>query len=197
MRKFLGVILLLSLLMVTPAVGHTAPLTLDGFMGIPWGANAEQVKQGMAQNGFSLHNSEKWGILKQDVFENGSYAGYQVWAASAFLKYDTLYSTTLTIKGETGGGIDTIYSHLKTLLTEKYGNPEGESQSWANNRASTGVKVTTTNWLIPNAGKQPHEISLSKTPDWYIGKLKLGGVGVTYYNHTLEEELNNREKQNI
>jgi len=31
-------------------------------------------------------------------------------------------------------------------------------------------------WLIPNAVKQPHEIRLSKTPDWYLGKTRMGGV---------------------
>ena len=129
----------------------------EGFMGIPWGANAEQVRQGMTQNGFSLHNEEKWGVLTQAVFENGSYA----------------------------------------LLQGKYGIPEGETQSWANNRPSTGVKVTSTTWLIPNEGKKPNEISLSKTPVWYLGKLRMGGVSVSYSNIVLEEELDNRERQNI
>jgi len=142
---------------------YAAP-TLEGFMGIAWGANVEQVKQGMAQNGFYLHNEEKWGVLTQEVFDNGSYAGYMVYATSAFLKYNTMYGAVVSIKGEAGSGIDAIYSHLKTLLQEKYGMPEGETQSWANNKPSAGVKVTSTTWIIPNEGGKPHEIVLSKTP---------------------------------
>jgi len=49
----------------------------------------------------------------------------------------------------------------------------------------------------PNEGKKPNEISLSKTPVWYLGKLRMGGVSVFYSNIALEEELDNREKQNI
>ena len=187
---------LLATFLIT-AFTVTAYGASEGFMGIPWGANAEQVRQGMTQNGFSLHNEEKWGVLTQAVFENGSYAGYMVYATSTFLKYNTMYAANLTIKGEAGGGIDSIYDHLKTLLQGKYGIPEGETQSWANNRPSTGVKVTSTTWLIPNEGKKPNEISLSKTPVWYLGKLRLGGVGVSYRNNALEEELDNRERQNI
>ena len=37
MRKILGAILLVSLLMVTPAVGYAAS-TVDGFAGVLWGA---------------------------------------------------------------------------------------------------------------------------------------------------------------
>ena len=190
-------VILFSLVFMCFTLSAYAAPELNGFMGIPWGANVEQVRQGMVQNGFSLHTEEKWGVLTQEVFENGVYAGYRVYAASVFLKFNTMYAVNLTIKGEEGGGIDAIYSHLKTLLQEKYGMPEGEKQSWANNRPSTGVKVTSTTWLIPNEGKQPYEISLSKTPDWYLGKMRLGGVSVSYGNNALEEELNNREKQNI
>jgi len=190
-------VILFSLVFMCFTLSAYAAPELNGFMGIPWGANVEQVRQGMVQNGFSLHTEEKWGVLTQEVFENGVYAGYRVYAASAFLKFNTMYAVTLTIKGEEGSGIDAIYNHLKTLLQEKYGPPDGEKQSWANNRPTTGVKVTTTTWLIPNAGRQPHEISLSKTPDWYLGKMRMGGVAVSYNNNALEEELTNREKQNI
>lgn len=173
-------------------------LRRSGAMGISWGANAEQVRQGMSQNGFSLHTEEKWGILTQQVFENGSYAGYLAYNSSVFLKYNIMYAGGVSIKGEEGGGIDAIYSHLKSMLQEKYGVPDDETQSWLNNMPSTGVKVTSTTWLIPNEGKLPHRVVLSKFPVWYLGKSRMdASVSVSYNNDALAAELNNREEHNI
>jgi hypothetical protein len=196
-RKVFFLALLFSLLVVFTASAYAAP-ALNGFIGIPWGANGEQVRQGMAQNGFSFHNDNKWGILTQQTFENGSYAGYMSYLGSAFLKYDTMYKGGVSIKATDGGGLDFLYSRLKNLLQDKYGALESETQEWANNNPNTGVKFTSTTWLIPNGEKKPHRIVLSKQPAFHLYGLQFdAAVSVTYINEALEAELDKRQTQNI
>lgn len=171
---------------------------LNGFLGIPWGTSGEQVRQKMIKNGFSFYKESKWGILTQQTYENGSYAGCMAYLGSTSLKYDTLYMGMVAIKAEYGGGLDYLYSRLKTQLQEKYGPPESEAQEWANGDPNTGVKFTRTTWLIPNGDKHQHRIVLSKLPAVRLAGLRFDdAVSVSYINDALEAELNNRQKQNI
>lgn len=195
-RIILGIVIwILSSISVMPA---SQAANIDGFMGIPWGANAKQVKQAMLDNGFIVLKENKNGIKQDSHFYGGYYANYPA-GSDIFLLYDQMVLAVATIPDDSTrlkNDYNAIFNDLKGLLSEKYGYPETQTQKfetvpWNNGNKKKGT--TFIEWPMYN-----NETLVCKIRLEFI---TLDGsplsIRIIYHNIELEKKLQDRSKHNI
>jgi hypothetical protein len=185
---------------VCPAPAYAAP-TVDGFMGIAWGATPQDVRRAVEKDGFTFWqegNDPLTGYFVQ--YADGLYAGYSVSGLSFYFLSNQLYSVSVSIS-EKRANIDAAYSDIGRLLSDKYG-PAGPEKSlripvnYPPNRPYDLISVYQ-EWSIDNGGDLPISITLKKTPAWIGFERNPGGLDITYTNNALREALKARSRQNI
>lgn len=189
------VIWILSSISVMPT---SQAANIDGFMGMPWGANAKQVKQAMMDNGFAVLSENKNGIKQDSHFYGGYYADYPAGTA-IFLLYDQMVLAVATIPDDSARlkkDYNAIFNDIKGLLSEKYGYPETQDQKfetvpWNNGNKRMGTSFL--EWPMYNNETLVCKIRLELTT--------LDGspfcIRIIYHNIELEKKLQERSKHNI
>lgn len=136
MRKIISTVIILGLLLVLQTAGQAAP-AVDGFMGVPWGANHEQVQKAMEARGFTLLEQRSDGIIDK---YRGTFTGKP--AELSFQFENNVFfegeAAFLDVKGAQETVVRLSYLEMKQLLTAKYGstaeeytNADGESNACA------------------------------------------------------------------
>lgn len=184
-----------------PVPAYAAP-TVDGFMGIPWGATPQNVRKAVEKDGFTFWqegNDPLSGYFVQ--YADGLYAGYSVSCLSFNFLSNQLYLVSVSIS-EKRANIDNAYLDISHLLTDKYGptGPEKSLRIPVNAPPTRPYDLISVyqEWSIDNGGDRPFSITLKKTPAcWMGGEKYLGGLDITYTNNALREALKARSRQNI
>lgn len=93
----------------------------DGFIGVPWGASADQVKQIMNERGYTQLKGSATGLL---VFK-GAFAGVPC-QLLFYLIANSFYSGTAEICSRSGYALrpQSTYKQTVDMLSEKYGPPQ-------------------------------------------------------------------------
>lgn len=99
--------------------------TVDGFMGVPWGANHEQVQRAMEERGFTLLEQRADGIVDK---YRGTFTGRPAeltfqYENNVFFEGEAAF---LDVKGAESDVVRLHYMEMKELLTAKYGSPAKE-----------------------------------------------------------------------
>jgi hypothetical protein len=204
-HRFIRLLLVLIFLITANIASISASEELIGFLGIPWGTNRTDFRQAMEKLGYSFYKEEELGNIKHQMYENGPYANYNVYLADAQFKGDAMYDGGIMIKYPSMPyqDITYIYTNIRQLLIEKYGQPTEEKKTWELKMGpNVGVTVTRAIWKIPNGDKLPNVITLAYTPGFYYpgdrDKRQWGNsVDVDYKNEALEKELDKGETARI
>ena len=158
--------------------------SVDGFIGVPWGATQQQIDSAMKEKGFPHHDFMPYYV--------GSFAGYTARALSFQLKHDSFYEGQASIchteENSGHGEVRACSQKIVSMISEKYGQPTGRKDTHRNayclyweglQNAGTSDKITIKVW--------------TSIPD----KLNGGIVQVTYTNNSLLERLKYKDKGDI
>jgi hypothetical protein len=137
MRKIIGAIIVVSLLLMIQITSYAEPPPVDGFIGVPWGASREAVEKAMAERYFPKDPDSK----ADKYIYNGYYAGYQAYVTFYFINNQFFEGGASLIdvfrdakEGDYRHLVDQYFSAFETLLIQKYGNPSsrypGTNEPW-------------------------------------------------------------------
>ena len=188
----LTVVFLWLMLTSITATGEAA--SLDGVLGIPWGAAPQDVKQVMDKTGFSFWKEDTDPYVGYYVtYADGLYAGYSVTGLTFSFFSNQTYAAKVSISDKRAD-IQAAYADLKKLLTQKYGTPKPEVVLHIPiNMPGMRTRVMdtyVTEWSLENGSELPFTISLNKNPTW-------GTVEVYYANKALREKLKAQSRKDI
>ncbi len=119
--SILVILFSLVLMCCTVSVSAASP-AVDGFIGVPWGASRQQVRQAMEERGFTLLEQRADGII--DTYQ-GTFTGQPAelkfqYESNVFFSGEANF---LHVKGQSLDAVRAYYMELKGLLTAKYGLP--------------------------------------------------------------------------
>ena len=101
------------------------PATVDGFIGVPWGASRQEVQKAMEERGFKLLEHRADVVLDYYL---GTFTGQP--AELVFQYQNELFirgeANFLHVKGQSLDAARAYYLELKGMLTVKYGPPSQE-----------------------------------------------------------------------
>jgi hypothetical protein len=167
----------------------------DSFMGIPWGASPNEVKQAMDKNGFTFWNehTDDTQASYYVTFADGLYAGYSVTGLTFGFMSQKLYYVQVKLTDKRVN-INSTYDDLKKLLTEKYGSPQPEKVLHIPVNILPQRDYTMDEylfeWPLGNEVDPDFTIVLNKNPSWGI-------INVNYIHRSLRERLKALSRQNI
>lgn len=121
MKNLFSAVLALSLLMLFTASSYAAS-SVDGFIGVPWGASRQQVQKAMEERGFTLLEQRADGFI--DTYQ-GTFTGQSaqltfIYEKNVFYKGEAAF---LHVRDKDYYAVKAYYTELKGLLTAKYGPP--------------------------------------------------------------------------
>lgn len=133
-----------------------AKTNLEGFMGVEWGANPEQVKRGMKEAGFAemTESSSPNNFSRNIKYAQGVFLNLPVASATAYMKHDTLYWVNVQIEGDAKDGGEAKYQEVRAKLIKEYGDPM-QKGSYDNKPAFV--------WQFPLKGFVPNEITIHRS----------------------------------
>jgi len=210
MRKICGMIMVLCLLLVTQMTGYATPPAVEGFMGVPWGANRQQVEAVMVRHGYakiprpdfcSDPTYARNSVCSPDLaIYDGSYADERAELQYLFLN-NAFYAGQAEMAAINGPKLTAyqaaIFPKIKELLIAKYGQPDEEFQKPAERQSTYSAIIgaqARALWRLNagEAGGDEVELSIYKQEgtggNW--GMLP-GYVKVYYNNRSLEQKLKN------
>lgn len=121
MRKIFGLFIVLTLFLVAQLTGYAAP-PVEGFMGVPWGADRQQVQKAMEERGFKLLEQRADGVV--DTYQ-GTFVDQPAQLKFQYYKNGSVFysgsAAFLHVKGRSPDSAMAYYYELKGLLTAKYG----------------------------------------------------------------------------
>lgn len=175
-------VILVSLLLISFSILAYAAPTMDGFLGIPWGATADQVDQAMKSQGFTVENIIDT-VGNKRVIYHGSFAGCD--------------NCTIEYNGPNnpdgwciGFGTD-YYQYLLKMLTQKYGSPKVTKYN------EVGIHRISNDW---NTTDSNHSDTVNIHLMYQsFDKNVPGGAGsnlsLWYINESLVDRLNSQKQQ--
>jgi hypothetical protein len=118
-------ILVMALFLFSGIVFAGEPATVDGFIGVPWGASRQVVQKAMEERGFTLLEQRADGV--RDKYR-GTFTGQP--AELEFHYQNDFFisgeANFLHVKGQSLDAARAYYLELKGMLTAKYGPPSQE-----------------------------------------------------------------------
>jgi hypothetical protein len=162
MQKSFGAIIIFCLLMSFSKASYAAPPTVDGFVGVPWGASRQQVASVMVEKGYALLQQREDGVL--DRYQ-GTFADYPAELVFLYTK-NVFYYGSAELLPARDKGMDVAmkyYYEMAQLLTAKYGEPAKKSYGFL---PGPGGKETIlsrhSSWEnIPAAITPPGQVTIS------------------------------------
>ncbi len=158
--------------------------SVDGFLGVPWGATQQQIDTAMKEKGFSHHEFMPYYV--------GSFAGYPARALSFQVKHNAFYEGQASIchteENSGHGEVRDCSKKIVGMISDKYGQPTRQKQTHSNayslyweglQSAGSSDNITIQVW--------------TSMPDSLNG----GMVQVTYTNNSLLERMKQKDKGDI
>ena len=168
--------------LVTHQSSHAA--SVDGFIGVPWGATQQQIDNAMREKGFSHHEFMPYYV--------GSFAGYPAPAVSFQVRHNAFYEGQASIchTSENSGyrEVEECSQKIVSMISDKYGQPTS--------RRSTHSNAFFLYWEGLHDAVSSDNITIkvwTSMPDSLNG----GIVQVTYTNNSLFERLKGTDKGDI
>ena len=209
MQKLLRAVIILGLLLVLQTTSRAAP-SVDGFVGVPWGASSGQLDAAMKEQQATPANltNEDWRTYKAVFAGEWRILGF-------YFKYNSLYMGKACVWESTSGTWsknDTDVENAARLwqdkLTEKYGSPWGRTEiaPASNNDYSGLYNAFCPGYRIHWRGLQSSngddiEIIMEVRLQRLLYKFELPyrsaeEISIIYCNSTLKQQLDNRGKNN-
>lgn len=121
MKKLVAAVVFCTVMLALTAASYAAP-PVEGFIGVPWGADRQQVQKAMEERGFTLLEQRTDGF--SDTF-NGTFAGQPaqlrfIYEKSFFYKGEAAF---LHVRDRDYYTVKAYYNELRGLLAAKYGSP--------------------------------------------------------------------------
>lgn len=124
-------VILVSLALICCSVSASAaPPTPDGFDGIPWGANREQIIKTMDERGFTTKGTIRWeGMPPSTLLFRGAFDGVSCQLEFVSMN-NALYAGSATQLGlfSPPGHLEEIYRRMVSQLSKKYGPPQSDKK---------------------------------------------------------------------
>jgi len=194
-------VILFSLVLMCFTVSAYAAPSVEGFMGVPWGASRQQVEAAMAEQGFEkLAKPEFCSSFPQDprcdpnlLRYSGQFAGEQA-EVNCSIQNKAMVKGWVSIKSFVPFNLTGqmySYTRIRGLLTQKYGPPTSDSP---------GEFTADARWLLTSgeAGGDQVEIQIIIAKAFKTGYTSTGTpvgqpgwIEIHYINRSLQERLLN------
>ncbi|MDR3566071.1 MAG: hypothetical protein P4N59_32175 [Negativicutes bacterium] len=125
-------VIIFSLVLMSFAVSASASAVVpDGFVGIPWGANREQVIKTMNERGFTTQGTTSWGgMAPSTLVFRGAFDGVPCQLQFDLLN-NALYAGHATQLGlfSPPGHLEGLYKRMVSQIGTKYGPPQSDKMN--------------------------------------------------------------------
>jgi len=187
--------LLLSSVAVSVCAASVVP---EGFVGIPWGANRDQIIKTMNERGYTTEGTIfSRETLPSTLLFKGAFGG-QKCQLEFYLSNNTFYIASASHMGmfDQERYNEQIYKQMVQQISLKYGLPQSDKITEYNDNTGKIHRSGVASWDIidsESADKYVIRIDLIPTDVVWLGDKSFGFVNVTYTAVSLGERLNKKE----